>query len=63
MSTLGLQVKYIHVRYVHQPNIHQQWWYEESGMQFSQKSDIWWKNLSSFCLFLDLKKCELDSYM
>ena len=30
-------------------------WYEEWGLQFSQKSDIWYKNWSPFCLFLDFR--------
>ena len=34
-------------------------WYEEWGLQFSQKSDIWYKNWSPFCLFLDFKICAI----
>ena len=30
-------------------------WYEEWGLQFSQKSDIWWKYWSPFYLFLDFR--------
>ena len=35
-------------------------WYEEWGLQFSQKSDIWYKNWSPFCLFFDLKICAIQ---
>ena len=31
------------------------WW----GLQFSQKSDIWYKNWSPFCLYLYLKICAI----
>ena len=30
-------------------------WYEEWGLPISQKSDIWYKNWSPFCLFLDFR--------
>ena len=35
------------------------WYDEEWGLQYSQKSDIWYKNWSPFCLFLDLKICAI----
>ena len=38
-------------------------WYEEWGLQFAWKSDIWWKNWSHrptcICLFLDLQNCAI----
>ena len=36
-------------------------WCEEWGLQFLLKSDIWQKNWSPFCLFLDLRNRHFDS--
>ena len=35
-------------------------WYKELGLQFSQKSDIWYKNWSPFCLFWTSKFVQFD---
>ena len=45
-----------------------QWWYDiwevtaEWGLQFLQKSGIWWKNWWHFCLFLDIRMKQFDNW-